>query len=69
MTSYPVICGACKREHDRKAWQKLPLEAVHFECLDVRTCDCGAGVTAEVDGYGGASDHTGATRNMDALGA
>lgn len=69
MNSYPVICRNCERSHDRKSWQKLPLLGVHLDCLEARECPCGDTLAIEVDGYGGANDHAGATRNMDALGA
>lgn len=67
MNSYPVKCTQCGAEYDRKAWQRMPLKGVILECLEVRVCCCGEDIAVEVEGYGGANDHFGATLNCDAL--
>ncbi len=65
MTSFPVKCLKCGATYDRKSWQRLPPRGVFLDCLEVRVCSCGEDVAAEVDGYGGANDHAGATRNIE----
>jgi hypothetical protein len=64
VSTYPITCPVCGREHSKEDWLRLECRGIHLECLEIRQCQCGNTLSVEVEGFGGGNDHYGATLNM-----